>query len=633
MNWEILAKQSIDMLSVSDTQGRFVWLNSRWTEVLGWSIGELTSMEYTEFVHPDDLEATFVEAMRLADLEGYESHQFVNRYRRRDGGYSSLEWNATRGDDGMLYAIVRDVTERVEREIAHQEQLALLEAIETQTQIGRWRVDLRSGETRWSPSVFRIMGLEPSPVVSLKHRGLEMIHPDDRGRIQEVFVGAMERGESFKIDARVVRGSGEVRWIALEGLVVRAHDDAPVVMHGIVRDTTEERARAERLVHTERLASIGQLAAGVAHEINNPLQFMNMNLELIREELGELDLGPDVCGESIEGALEGAERVRKIVGALRRFVRRPGEKRARTAPAALLDGVLRMVKGRFAQHVWLELELEDDLPHVEVEEQAISQSLLNLITNACQSVTQTGEQGRVRVLLKVERRASDEVVVFEIEDEGVGLQMDNPERVFEPFFTTKAVGVGTGLGLSITRGLVAAHGGDVTLTNRKDARGAVARLTLPACEASRPVRSVELGASLLDTTSGPHVPESVEEKTWVLVVDDEPSIVRTLSRYLSRRGYDVVTASGGYEALEVLGSKAKWGLILCDLKMPDLGGKELRELVLERFPDLEPRLHFMTGDSWSAENQSFLSQLGRPHLDKPFVISELKAFVQQNWSG
>ena len=636
MNWEILANQSIDMLSVSDTKGRFVWLNTRWTEVLGWSIEELTSMEYTMFVHPDDLEATFVEATRLIDLEGYESHQFVNRYRRRDGGYTSLEWNATRGEDGMLYAIVRDVTERVEREIAHREQLALLEAIETQTQIGRWRVDLRTGETRWSPSVFRIMGLEHSPVVSLEHSGLEMIHSDDRERLQDVFLGAMERGEPFKIDTRVVRSSDEVRWIALEGLVVRAHDGAPVVMHGIVRDTTEERARAKRLVHTERLASIGQLAAGVAHEINNPLQFMNMNLELLREELGELDLGPDVCRESIEGALEGAERVRKIVGALRRFVRRPGEKRARISPSTLLDGVLRMVKGRFAQYVWLELELEDDLPLIEVEEQAISQSLLNLITNACQSVYQTGEHGRVRVRVCRELGDMGAQVAFEVIDDGVGLEVDEPERVFEPFFTTKAAGVGTGLGLSITRGLVAAHGGGVTLTDRDDDRGAIARLTLPVPFASAPgdglmPESSDVyvlgGKSSSVKASEPEAPRGPR----VLLVDDEPTIVRALARHLRTRGYEVETARGGSEALDLLSAKgARWDMVLCDLKMPEVDGRALRARMLEVCPEVEPRLHFMTGDSWSFENRDFLESLHRPHLDKPFVLSELRAFVEAN---
>jgi PAS domain S-box-containing protein len=506
MNWEILAERSIDMLCVADERRRFVWLNRRWTRVLGWTLEELMSTEFTCFIHPDDLDATFTEEARLMRIDGYETHQFVNRYRRRDGGYSSLEWNATIGDDGMLY--------------------------------------------------------------------------------------------------------------------------------GIVRDVTEQRARAERLIHIERLASIGELAAGVAHEINNPLQFLTMNLEMLREDLAEFGLYDEAFSESIEGALEGAERVRKIVGALRRFVRRPGKKRARVAPKVLLDGALRMVKGRYAQDVWFELELEDDLPRVEVEEQSISQSLLNLLTNACQSVTQTGARGRVRVRVFQELGDMGAQVVFEVEDEGVGLEVDEPERVFEPFFTTKPSGEGTGLGLSITRGLIAAHGGDVTLSNRADARGALARLTLPLRhdlargEGSLSEASEVAGSGAKVTHM--RAPRVVRGPS-VLLVDDEPTIVRSLARHLRSRGYEVETARSGREALELLCARSLcWNLVLCDLKMPEVDGKALREQMIALCPDLEPRLHFMTGDSWSAENRAFLESLERPHLDKPFVLSELRAFVEEN---
>ena len=124
--------------------------------------------------------------------------------------------------------------------------------------------------------------------------------------------------------------------------------------------------------------------------------------------------------------------------------------------------------------------------------------------------------------------------------------------------------------------------------------------------------------------------EDADAARAILIVDDEPSITRTLARYLSKRGWEVETASGGEVALELVGSRPHWSLILCDMKMPGLSGVELRERLLLEHPDQESTLHFMTGDSWSEDNQAALLELGRPHLDKPFSIGEFKTFVERN---
>ena len=632
MNWEHFSNQSVDLLSTLDTEGYFQWLSPRWTHALGWTLDELKSRPYTHLLHPDDVERSRAE-VRMFDRDGgYVAAEFINRYRHKDGHYVWLEWNASRGPDRLLYSTTRVVTRRVEHEQAQREQLALLEAIEAQTSIGRWRVDLVTGAVRWSSSVFHIYGLDAdpdAPGAPSVASGIEGYHPDDRAMVSEAVDGAIERGEPFAFVARVVRPSGEVRWVSVDGLVLHDDRNEPTVMHGLIRDITRERSENRQLVHTERLASIGQMAGGVAHEINNPLQFMTLSMELLHDQL-VVDVDANALElELLDAAREGADRVRKTVGALRRFVRLPSEQRTLVAPAALLEEALGLTRALLDRDTLLRIEIEDGLPHVEVVEQEIVQSILNVLTNAAQSVASTGRRGSVFVRVFVQKSGPRPQVVFEVEDDGAGLPDDHVSRLFEPFFTTRQSEGGTGLGLSIARGLVAAHGGEVILLDREDGDGAIARLQLPAASAPATHRRPreELDAQADVTRPGVH---EVREAVKILLVDDEQTILRALSRHLNAHGYDVTTATDGVEAFQAMKTRDDWALVLCDLKMPTLGGMQLHERVREELPALEPLLHFMTGDSWSPEYKSFLESIARPHLDKPFTLEGLRAFLGAN---
>ncbi len=633
MYWQHFAKQSSDLLCVVDSEGTYVWANHRWAQVFGRSDEEMLGHAFVEFMHPDDLADAVVIFERVMsgshEASPHTVIEFTGRYRHVDGHYLWLEWNASPPTDGVIYATARDVTARMERELEQAPWIRLLGAIEDHTGMGRWGTDLRTGETYWSPAVASIYGYEPDATSLDYDRGLDAFHPDDADWVLRLVKESVVAGAPFEYEARIVRPDGGLRWIEVQGLVEKDASGIATMLHGLVKDTTEERLHDERLMYIERLATIGKLAAGVAHEINNPLQFLSMNLEMLSEDFRGRATPAEL--DSIEDALEGVDRVRKIVEVLRRFGRTPSTRRQRVAPEDLLDDAVR-VMGRGACSAAMERVVAPDLPELHVERESIVQALVNLCTNACHSVEALDADGGILVRVFREVDEAGDVVVFEVEDEGLGLPPEHLDRVFEPFYTTKAGGLGTGLGLSTTRGIAATHGGDITLSNRTDRVGALARLTLPVFAEEEPVADThDVQEVPMEGADATRNSEAEEHAPRILVVDDEQAIASLLSRYLERIGYEVEVAGGGEEALEVLEGRRDWGLILCDLKMPDLDGKDLRRLLLERAPELERRLHFMTGDSWSEENHDFLTSLKRRHLNKPFVVTELVTFVEETY--
>jgi PAS domain S-box-containing protein len=628
-DWDQFARQSLDLLSITNEQGFFVWLSPNWENALGYTLDELHAHHFTEFVHEDHIRSTLRRARELVET-GVDVIGFTNQYRHKNGTLRWFEWNVSHTHDGLYYGTARDVTARMAREFTQRERLDLLEAAETHAKLGRFRVNLRTGEGTWSPTVGKLVGLPAGSDSIDMSDSLKLLHPDDRERVAEVLNQGIARKEEFTYVARILGADGKIRWISTVGRVMCAEDGTPAILHGLVSDVTAERERAERLVHTERLATIGQMAAGVAHEINNPLHFLILNLSLLEEGLeGRLS---DADLLSLDGAKRGVDRVRRIVDGLRRFARTSPSSRAFSNPLELLDETLAMIRGRFGYGVDISVDIHPDIAYVTVDEQAFVQSLLNLVVNACQAVEMTGERGKVWVRARLEHDGGVEMVIIEVEDEGPGLPAD-AERIFEPFFTTKPSGEGTGLGLSIARTQVLAQGGDLSLRNREGSRGARATLTLPViprvdADASTPPHEPR-SKQILDAAEDAPKP-GTEPPRSILIVDDESSITRTMSRYLRRHGWEVETASCGERALEIIEAKPQWSLILCDMKMPGLSGTELHERLLAEHPECERSLHFMTGDSWSEDNQMVLLDLDRPHLDKPFSFSELKAFVELN---
>jgi CheY-like chemotaxis protein/anti-sigma regulatory factor (Ser/Thr protein kinase) len=263
-----------------------------------------------------------------------------------------------------------------------------------------------------------------------------------------------------------------------------------------------------------------------------------------------------------------------------------------------------------AQRVDAQIEIEPDLPMPDVDPNQIQQVFVNLINNAAQAIASTGRPGSILVRA---RRWLDGVAI-EIIDDGPGMSEALAAQVFEPFFTTKAEGEGTGLGLSISQGIVKEHGGRIMLSS-EEGRGSTFTVQLPL--------STRAASPPPDT--GTRAPT---RRLRVLVVDDEPHILHYMRATLEAWGHIPVVASDGKEAL-TRATNEQFDLIISDLRMPRLGGREFYEELLIQNPDMAARLVFSTGDTVRGDTLTFLETLDRPYLHKPFSLAELRTLLAE----
>ncbi|MCB9579200.1 MAG: response regulator [Polyangiaceae bacterium] len=377
-----------------------------------------------------------------------------------------------------------------------------------------------------------------------------------------------------------------------------------------------ERQKALRDVESaraDRMNAIGQLAAGVAHEINNPLAYVVGNLtyihELLTEHEQECARDPELHQALVE-SLQGALRAQRIVGDLRAYARVDPERIEPTDVRRALSSSLQLVFGELKHRARVTEEYDDDVPLVAADESRLAQVFVNVLVNAAHALPEgRAEEHEVRLRLK---RSADGVVV-EISDTGEGIAEEALPHVFEPFFTTKAPGQGTGLGLSACKGVVDGYGGRIEIESTVGA-GTTVRVVLPPVKAS---------------SMAPPEPEAeLEPKAVVarriLVVDDEPLVRRSLGRMLRR--HSVTAASSGREALELL-SHESFDIIFCDLMMPDLTGMDVYDALHARGDGLVDKLVFVSGGAFTERARAFVDSIANPCLDKPFDPTRVEQLV------
>ncbi len=399
----------------------------------------------------------------------------------------------------------------------------------------------------------------------------------------------------------------ELRLSPWGGEPVRVHLQArPIEWDGgqavlaVGRDVTEERRLRAQLAAQDRLSSVGTLAAGVAHEINNPLTYVLGNLQVLARTAA--DLGVEERRELVDEALEGALAVRRIVKDLGVFSRVDDEPHTVAVDVReALETAVRMARNSIRFRGELRISYRD-VPAVRAEEGRLPQVFLNLLVNAAQAI----EAGDAGVIEAACGHAGDEVTVT-ITDNGRGIPADAVDRLFDPFFTTKPVGEGTGLGLAICAGIVRGAGGRIEVDSEAG-EGTTMRVFLPAAKEAAVERPAE--------PSGFFARAEVIDRPQVLVIDDEPRVGRAVARLL-KRDWRVEVAGSGADAIRRFEAGERYAAVVCDLMMADIGGMELHAWVTEHAPELEPRLVFLTGGACTPEAARFLAAPGRRWLEKP----------------
>ncbi|MCG8555956.1 MAG: response regulator [Proteobacteria bacterium] len=441
-----------------------------------------------------------------------------------------------------------------------------------------------------------------------------LLHPDElevhRSRMREL---ARTDEPTRPLKQRFMRMSGESASVEVVSLQLDFAGKPAMVTVG--RDLSERERTEKQLFLADRMASVGTLAAGMAHEINNPLAYVMTNLELMHDALHEL--GKQLpegrladTSEMLAQAEDGAERVRRIVRDLKTFSRGDDEARDSVDIRRVMNVAIRMAWNEIRHRARLVKDF-GSVPPVTANEAKLGQVFLNVLINAVQSLP-VGDADHNTI--SVRARQVNKRVVVSVTDTGCGMSPQVIERVFDPFFTTKPVGVGTGLGLSICHNIINALGGDISIQSDVG-RGSTIQVSLPLAATQKPQENRPRA-----------LPSAPNAGARILIVDDEVGVAKALQRAL--RDHHVTIALSGREAIRRLREGPAYDLVFCDLMMPDLSGMDLYENTRKSSPGLERRMIFMTGGAFTNRARIFLETVPNPWFEKPFDIHEVRDLVR-----
>jgi|GEM_PF-3030954 len=406
-------------------------------------------------------------------------------------------------------------------------------------------------------------------------------------------------------------------------------------------------AQAE-LLRSEKLASVGQLAAGVAHEINNPIAYILSNLRTLStyqqefvamlatykdlvyrsgnkaliaemehaERQAELDYLIKDCASILEENIEGTLKIRNIVRDLSTFSHMEYGKAGMVNVNDLIDSAIRIVFNEIKHHARLRKKFHA-VPEINADSSQLGQVFLNLLLNAVHAIPEGHAESNT---ITIESAPEEENIIVTVQDTGRGISEQNLSKIFDPFFTTKDVGEGTGLGLSISLNLVRRHGGDIQVKS-KEGEGSIFRVVLPIKTGIKPAES----ALRLPPA---HETDAAAGKRRVLLIDDDERIIKSYVRIL-KPYYDLVTAQGGKKGIKLLLKDQDFDAILCDLMMPDTDGVAVHDFLLKKHPHLAAKIIFFTGGAFTAQAKKFVETVPNNILEKPVDFPLLFSLISK----
>jgi PAS domain S-box-containing protein len=589
-----------------------VYSNGAAARILDTPRGELIGANFFELVAPEFREVMERRAQRF-DRSGAAPPPIETVLVRRDGRRIVARvipvTRATYDGHEVSYIMIEDVTARTgaERRL-RMTQFSVDRAAESIL----W-VDSSGLLTYANAAAGDLLGYAPVSLIGRRWHDLDV--DADEGHWSPWVAKLVSTG-TLRYDTRMRDRNARLVQVEISASALQFDGETFVVI--AARDLRERDRLRENLQRAERLASVGSLAAGVAHEINNPLAYVMANLELLSEGLVKAPLDAILrtrFTELVDGCIDGAGRVRRIVGDLRSFARQREDATGACDVHRALDSAIGIADNQVRHRARL---VRSYGPHavVNADEGRLTQVFVNLLVNAAQAMPEgRGDEPAITVTTATSQPGW---VAVAVADTGVGIAPELVDRIFEPFFTTKAQGEGSGLGLSVCHGIVTQLGGRIEVTTALGV-GSTFRVLLPCIE--------QLPASVVEPAEFV-APISAAIGLRVLVVDDEPLIGESVRRALV--DHDVAVAHSGADAI-MMCERSDYDLVLCDLMMPGLSGIDVFETVRARRPELAGRFVFMTGGAFTPKARSFLERHEGESLSKPFALKELRALAAR-WS-
>ena len=611
--YRLLADAATEGVVVHD-QGVIRFCNRAFAQMFGYDTEELVG-HHVAMLHPEELRA-LVSAQVIAppadhgDLVGL----------RKDGSQFDVGVSAREVEIGgrrRRVAAVRDLTLQRAAEHALRDANARFELDARATDDVRYDWSIPTGTVRWNEAACRVFG----DGVVLEGADIDWwtrsIHPDDVERVTETLDRAISAGtEYWTAEYRFARADGSYADIIDRGMVIRDNSGAALRMIGVMTDITVFAQMRARMVLADRMASVGTLAAGVAHEINNPLTWVMAKVGLAGEQLALLPPSPriDLARNALDLATEGAQRIKQIVKDLKLFSRAEEESHLPVDVRRVLDSAASIANAEIRQRAQL-VKLYADVPRVDVNEARLGQVFLNLIINAVQAIP-AGSPDTQTITLTTGVDADGRVLV-EVSDTGEGIPQAFRSRIFDAFYTSKPPGEGTGLGLAISSQLVAQMGGAIDVESTVGV-GSTFRVRLNPIIGALPATSS-------DPTS---VIDPAPRRGRVLLIDDEQMIVSFLERVVELE-HDIESFTEPRRALQRLLAGERYDVILCDLMMPEVTGPDIFNALTRGAPELASRVIFITGGAFTPRVRAFLEETRAPVLEKPFDIRVLLKMLRE----
>lgn len=545
---------------------------------------------------------------RAIFLEKLRRHGSVSdfeiRFRRLDGSAFVAALSARvielEGENVVISGAV-DVTDRVEREATLRRILdacpipitlyrmsdtsVIYETKEAETLFGPRDEDAARAAARWVSD-----GDRQTHLTWLRRSGrLETVDAAFRRADGNAFRGALS--------ARLIDYGGEEVAVAT---VIDLTDRLAA---------EEEMTRQREALHqSEKLSAMGQLLAGVSHELNNPLSVV-VGQSILLQEISH----DEAVATRAERIAKAANRCAKIVKSFLAMARQQPQESRRVDPNELIESALELTAYALrTSGIEVRMDLAESLPDVFVDSDQVAQVFTNLTINAQHALLNVEKPRRIDITTRLDERSRE--IVMTVADNGPGVPEEIRARIFEPFFTSKAEGSGTGIGLALCHRILENHGGRIVLDESTEG-GATFVVRLP----------------IIDRASGAEIEE---EGTWrapkglsVLVIDDEEDVARLLADILESDGHEVVIANSGRRALERI-EDTHFDLVLSDIRMPEMGGRAFHHALETRWPELLSRCAFLTGDILTAEIRQFLESSGCPHIEKPITPSDVRRLVR-----
>jgi PAS domain S-box-containing protein len=599
------------------------YFNAAWLTFAGRSLEQEVGTGWLERIHPEDA-ATCLTRYR----DGTARRQpFEIKYRLRsfDGTHRMVLDRAAPYNDvnGSFAGYVGSTSEVEESTLGNMSARAndFFEMSLDNLGVAGFDGYLKRLNASWT----RTLGWSAEELMS--RPSVEFVHPDDRDATLDARQRLKNGASMGPLINRYLCKDGSYRWFEWRSVA----DVERRLVYAAARDITEQKVAEQhllqarelqeklqrQLIFADRMASVGTLAAGVAHEINNPLSFVTANASMMVDRLETLHArGPSTATRELKEMAtdveSGAQRIKKIVHGLKTFSRAEDERLSVIEVRPVLELAITMTSNEFRHRARL-VTSYGNLPLVLADDARLGQVFINLLINAAQALPEgDSAANEIRVTTDVDARGC---AVIEVSDTGAGIPAAMVDRIFDPFFTTKPVGIGTGLGLSICHNIVASMRGEISVTS-VEGRGTTFRIVIPGAAAA-PAIANAVATPLNQPAS----------RVTVLVVDDEPAIGTVLCRVLSE--HEVTAVTTARKALELLASGRNFDVVFSDLMMPEMSGMDFHDELTRRYPAVAQRVVFVSGGAFTPAAASFLERVANERIDKPFHPQRVRELVRR----